>query len=704
MKTHPFQLAIACFVFLAINASATMRYVDLNSTSPAPPYTDWGTAATNIQDAVDAATDGDTVLVTNGVYQTGGRPVNGSALTNRVAVTKPLTLQSVNGPEVTVIQGEPLMSEGGVSTRCVYLTNNATLSGFTLTNGAASDTGDWDLDESGGGVWCEDSSAVVTNCVITGNTAYVNGGGACGGTLVGCTLTGNESLNFGGGACGSALNNCTLDNNHALAGGGADSGTLDTCTVSDNTASWGGGINDCTAAHCALTGNSSNTGGGADASDLNDCTLTGNLASNGGGADGSTLTGCTLSANTAYYGGGADNSALNDCVLSNNTATAGSPAVFVSRRASPQQKAPPSGGGAAWSTLTHCTLAENRADGEGGGSYASTLVQSTLASNLAEHGGGAESCTLSNCILTGNSAVYMGGGVAYCEWLANCTLTKNTAVDGGGAYVSTLNNCALTGNSADYGGGEEYSTLNNCTLTGNSAVYGGGGDNAGALNNCIIYYNNAPDGANYLPDELSRSLNYRYCCTTPLPDNGVGNITNEPALADMEDGNFHLLKNSPCINSGNNAYAPSGPDLDGNPRIAGGTVDIGACEFQSPTSVISYAWLQQYDLSTDGSDDYTDPDGDGMDNWKEWRTGTIPTDPSSVLKMTAVASDVSGITITWQSVSGVTYFLQRSTDLGAQPAFSTIQSDIAGQPDTTSYTDTDATGAGPYFYRVGVEP
>ena len=190
--------------------------------------------------------------------------------------------------------------------------------------------------------------------------------------------------------------------------------------------------------------------------------------------------------------------------------------------------------------------------------------------------------------------------------------------------------------------------------------------------------------------------------STPLPTGG-GNITNAPLYADLAADNFHLQTNSPCINSGNNASAPGGTDLDGNPRIAGGTVDLGAYEFQSPSSVLSYAWAQQYALPTDGTADYLDSDGDHMNNWQEWKAGTIPTNAASVLQLASPSNSVSGVTVTWQSVSGKTYFLQRSTNLSAQPAFSTIQSNIVGQTGTTSYTDTTAAGHDLSIYRVGVQ-
>src|SRR6266496_4077878 len=192
MKSSYWRRLTLVIAFTAFSSRAVVRYVDVNSSNATPPFTNWASAAVTIQDAIDAADPGDTILVTNGVYQTGKRVVYGSQ-PNRVAVTKPLTVQSVNGPGVTTIQGSSPNGAGAV--RCVYLSSNALLAGFTLTNGATVG-GISDRESTGGGVWSEELTAVVSDCVLVGNSALDFGGGAVGATLNYCTLTANSAMSY----------------------------------------------------------------------------------------------------------------------------------------------------------------------------------------------------------------------------------------------------------------------------------------------------------------------------------------------------------------------------------------------------------------------------------------------------------------------------------------------------------------------------
>jgi hypothetical protein len=171
----------------------------------------------------------------------------------------------------------------------------------------------------------------------------------------------------------------------------------------------------------------------------------------------------------------------------------------------------------------------------------------------------------------------------------------------------------------------------------------------------------------------------------------------------MINGDFHLQSNSPCINAGRNAYVTNVADLDGLPRISGGTVDIGAYEFQSPASVLSYAWAQQNGLPTDGSADFTDADGDGANNWQEWRADTSPTNAASALLMGTTTNGVTGLVVSWASVATRSYWLERASDLAAVPVFQPIATNLPGVAGTKTYNDTSATNGGPYFYRVGVQ-
>lgn len=69
---------------------------------------------------------------------------------------------------------------------------------------------------------------------------------------------------------------------------------------------------------------------------------------------------------------------------------------------------------------------------------------------------------------------------------------------------------------------------------------------------------------------------------TPLDLTGVnGNISEEPLFIDFANGDYHLRPNSPCINAGDPNYIAGldEVDIDGQPRVWDGRVDMGADEF-----------------------------------------------------------------------------------------------------------------------------
>jgi hypothetical protein len=405
--------------------------------------------------------------------------------------------------------------------------------------------------------------------------------------------------------------------------------------------------------------------------------------------------------NAGGYGGGVFCSSpqclVSNCVIIGNGAYAG-------------------GGGIYGGTANNCSLIGNGAT-SGGGAYGTVLNSCWLTNNhggSGASGGGAYGGTLNNCVLTGNTA--RTGGGTYQSSLNNCSLIGNTATgifsvtQGGGAYGGTLNNCLLIGNSAYYGGGASMAFLTNCTVVSNSAAFGGGvnmapipagGGIAFPPANTIVYFNQASSNSPncYAP---SGGAIQRNCCTTP-DFAGASDLTNAPIFVAPANGDFRLMPNSPCINAGRNFYITNKTDLDGNPRITGGTVDIGVYEFQNPSSVISYAWLENYGLPADGSADFTDPDSDGMNNWQEWITNTNPTNSLSYLHMLAPdkANNAAGVTFHWQS-AGIRYLLQRSTNLAGP--FTTFATNFFAGVGIATYRDATATNTGPYFYRVGVQP
>jgi hypothetical protein len=226
-------------IALSRSAPGATWYVATNG-SDAAAGTNWITARQTIQAAIDGAGNGDTVLVSNGLYATGGRVVYG-AMTNRVALTNGITVRSLNGPAVTIIAGQGPPGDGAV--RCAYIASNSLLAGFTLTGGATRVSGDAAREQSGGGVRCDPFGA-VSNCWITGNAASYGGGFSAISTnsrMWTCRVIGNAATVTGGGVSHGRLANCLIAGNSATYGGGflagPNGGRLDNCTLVGNTAS-----------------------------------------------------------------------------------------------------------------------------------------------------------------------------------------------------------------------------------------------------------------------------------------------------------------------------------------------------------------------------------------------------------------------------------------------------------------------------------
>ena len=261
-KCSRFLVLFACLIGSFVNfqsALAATFYVKPNG-NDANDGSSWALAKQTIQAAITVASGQDLVLVADGTY--------GPIVVDKFTILPSLTIRSVNGPAVTII-------DGGGSARCVELVSTVTLDGFTLTNGLASIGGG--LLMTGGGL--------ATNCVISGNTATQRGGGAYLNTPVGhaamskivnSTISGNTAGDEGGGVylvrgvSVSAVENSIIRGNVAGRAGGVevtDRCWVRNCLIMGNSATntYGGGVNvevGGIVESCTIVGNSANTAGG----------------------------------------------------------------------------------------------------------------------------------------------------------------------------------------------------------------------------------------------------------------------------------------------------------------------------------------------------------------------------------------------------------------------------------------------------------
>ncbi|MDD2237625.1 MAG: choice-of-anchor Q domain-containing protein, partial [Kiritimatiellae bacterium] len=273
-------------------AETVIRHVAVTSDTPKVYYvtTDgdnanhgltWSQAKRTPQGAADQAASGDIILVSNGVYNISESVHYG---TNRVVLSEGVTMRSVNGPEVTVI-------DGGGQKRGVYMKADTTLEGFTIQNGSLGGAPTNWPERAGAGIFAS-QRAVIDNCIIQSNTInisdvyYAIGGGVCMDsdvTMSHCRVLDNSVATVGNNSFGGGLTviedatNCLIDNtviagNHTLyyAGGillGLNSqSTFLNCTITENSApDTGSGIY---ASHSYAAMNNSIIYGNTGASDM----------------------------------------------------------------------------------------------------------------------------------------------------------------------------------------------------------------------------------------------------------------------------------------------------------------------------------------------------------------------------------------------------------------------------------------------------
>jgi len=198
---------------------------------------------TTIQEGIDAATAGDTVLVADGIYY-------GSSNKNLTFHTSGITVQSENGPDNCIIH-----CEGDGRGFFVRDKNGTVISGFTITGGNAPLLTGYGY--RGGAIYCHGSTVTINNCIITGNKANNRGGGInfyfSSGIISNCTIENNKTTaslaggqnDHGGGIycnySSPSIENCYIKNNLANNNGGGiylkySSPNITNCCITENQA------------------------------------------------------------------------------------------------------------------------------------------------------------------------------------------------------------------------------------------------------------------------------------------------------------------------------------------------------------------------------------------------------------------------------------------------------------------------------------
>jgi parallel beta-helix repeat protein len=410
-------------------------YVDVDATG-ANNGTTWADAFNGLQPALDAAGSGDQVWVAAGLYKpsvahggTGDR-YKSFQLKNGVALyggfdpsVGDISFEDRDWAVNVVTLSGDLGVEGDIADNSYHvfyhpdelaLDGTAVLDGFTITGGNANQVS-WPH-FGGGGMYNEEVSPTLRNCIFSGNTAYQYGAGM---------------YNY---YASPAVTNCTFSGNTADIGGGMyndhDTTLITVSTFQDNIAGYGAGIYNYhytgTISGCTFVNNTAD--GGGVASDgaamynqtsspvITDTTFISNIALRDGGGifndeSSPVLTNCTISKNSAVYNAGALYNRDSSSPKLINTTFSGNQSGYYGGAVYSQVNASP--------IFTNCTFYGNSAfNYSGGGIY----------------GGSASTTTVVNSILWGDSPDEISS-----YDLASTPLATHSDIQGGYAGDGNLN-------------------------------------------------------------------------------------------------------------------------------------------------------------------------------------------------------------------------------------------------------------------------
>ena len=464
---------------------------------------------------------------------------------------------------------------------------------------------------------------------------------------------------------------CSFEQNSAFNLGGAifSSGgsrpTLTRCSFEDHAAVRGGALYNLSGSHTTLV----------------ECTFLRNSVTNYGPAmlcnnSSAEFTDCTFELNSAASSGGAvyvqsgSTLHLTTCSFSQNSSGASGAAVFNT---------------ASNITVTGCAFSDHHAPNRGGAIYSVTgeaaISGCEFRDNSVNYDGGAiyshtSTVTISACTFVGNSA-YSGG--ALFNYLTDadiqhCTFRANHAFLGGAIQndagsAPTLTSCLLVKNTADlYGGGVycDASSVNihGCTLLANSALSVGGGVflddfSTASISNSIFWANLSPLAAQ-LGGDGSETYDLTHSCL-PGAWTGAGNVTIDPLL----NPNGRLTSSSPIRELGDpNGDFAGQTDIDGDPRVVNGRIDLGADEWlDSDGDQLPNWWEQEYFGDPNVADPNGNPDGDADDNLAEYERGTDPNLPAAAYYVDPNGDDAwDGVAPQWDGQSGPKATIQAALD------------------------------------------